>query len=292
MNRIIPPGMFQDPNWREVHEARLRGTPPGQRNVPPEIAPGSLPPEIRPLRGQPPNSRGASIVISAGETRKTILQVRSKGEDAETMCITVGAAPVNHSFKPALFPPFSADAFAPINSAVLVGRLTWGVGQASYSAFFDLNRGQIISVPATFLELSIDYTDFGVGGQPPFQVSASVAYGEQPQQRSAPARFTQFLGVLAATGMPGDTISAPIPPWAIAFTPMTSTPADVAPSLSMEVIDSGLAFAGMIYTYTSHENVAWNQENQFPIWNGAELVRVANLEAFSRAVNLVYTLSI
>jgi hypothetical protein len=246
-----------------------------------------IPPEFRPLRGLHVARRGSSVLLNVGES-KTVFEVRSRGEDAELIAVAIGAQPVGVSFKPTILPPFGPDSFGPINSAILVGKLTWGIGQMNYEAFFDIYRGTIIAVPANYIRFDASWPDLGVGNQPTFQVGASVAYGTTPSFKSAPARFTQFLGVLSKNGDPGDTVSVQTPPWAIAFTLATGLPTT---DLDIEVLDSGLALAGMHYRYNNVTNNAGHQENQFPIWNGAELIRVHNNAATSVAVNVIYTLA-
>lgn len=264
--------------FEEVRHARLQNLTGGPRN-----AMTGLPAAkgVRPLDGIPPNNRGASIVLSEGQTNRSILEVRPISDDvpAEMLTVSVGAQPVNTSFAP--------GQFNPSNDAQIQGNLQWGIGQASFQAFFDFYRGTSISFPASFFSLSANYLPGGMS--PPFQVSAGVGYGSY-SNRSAPVRFTQQLSVIGAPG----SITVQIPPFAVAFTVQTEvgTPPAAPVELIINVTDA-VASEISTFLYNNPSNIANHTEQQFPIFNGAERIIITNnLLSSAGRCRIIYTLAL
>jgi len=93
-----------------------------------------------------------------------------------------------------------------------------------------------------------------------------------------------------------------IPPWAIAFTvqDLNSPPVvqpTTAPALAggfpiqIDVTDAASAFAVTFY-YTDQTSQSIHEEQQFPLYNGAERLRLVTTDPTANlAVKIIYTLA-
>jgi hypothetical protein len=307
MNSIVDPrelALFAN-FYREVREAYLRGTPLGQRSVPAQIPPSSLPLEARPLRGLPASNRGASRVLSAPtETNPfqftTILEANSSSLDAEALTLTISCVPDNvaYNFQPSLLfgsggVAGGGNQFFPLNTTILVGHIIYGTGQATHEAFFDLLRGMTIPLNASFVrfDAAIALQSMPVGVSPlNWRVQATLGYQSLGTPGIAsPLRLTQVFG-LGASGGGFDVGFLAIPPFANSFGVQTDASA-AAPNIEIQVRGTGAVGLPTRFHYTSDTNLGNQFENTFPIWNGAQEIVVDNND-IANAINgkIIYNL--
>lgn len=155
--------------------------------------------------------------------------------------------------------------------------IVWGLGAIEFTAHCDWQNGTQISLTAETLRVRAKYVKRCATWEKPadkcppsFLVSAGVGYGDSGAS-SNPVRLTK----LAQVETPGDSVDIPIPAFAQSWTMQL-----VSGSTSAEVRVGGRgARYDVPYTITGPlTNVAQhNEENAFPIRNGARFLRVKNM---------------
>lgn len=236
-------------------------------------------PTFRPLAGAQQNNRGGARVIDVDTITGTPLQEipsivetpRDAGQDAESITVSLGL----------IFVDQDIDITSAIDNTALsiLARVQWGVGGASYSADIDWNQGTIFTLPASFVSVGARIAAIPIHALFPglgrFTIAASLAYNYTGSSRVAsPVRRTINLGTIAAGG--GSTMQR-VPRWANSCTVID--PGTNAPTLRIGFFDQAFGGVGSViarYDIVSRQNLANQNECQFPIPDQARFFSVAN----------------
>ena len=239
-----------------------------------------LGPEIRPLRGLAPNKRGSSTTLNLGDKKKSLVEARTPGQDAEMMTVECGLTALNPSIGN--------------NSTDIVGTLEWGIGGANFQADFDFVNGLSFSVVANYLRVSAAYNGamapFPFGPPISFQANAAVGYGSTAR-RAGVARRTLDLGTILV----GATAFFLIPPFATTLGITTDvnpfTGGSLAGGLIMTLLNNGLG-SDATYVYTDQSNLANQLETSYAIPNSnAILALITNNTPQSVKTQIIFGLS-
>lgn len=150
----------------------------------------------RPFTGAPTQNRGRTTIISplnaAGGLiiglQHAIIVETSKltGDEAEAISITLGIA---------TYPNVAADVQEPVD---VIARITWGAGDALFTADVDWENGRVLGVLASSVRVEALYTTVAsvtAFNPPTLSLSASLAYGSRS---GLTAKRTLLLGSVAA----------------------------------------------------------------------------------------------
>ena len=169
--------------------------------------------------------------------------------------------------------------------AQVVGTVKWGIGSTEFEADFDWLHGTQIAVLAENVSVAARYVKNTLpwdpvpddeSRYPAFVASAGVAYGALTRISSG-ARLTKLVQL----ENPGEKLDIPIPPFAVSFTVIPFSNAKVFP----EVLAFGDSYkAGYQITSPLSNLGQHNVENSFPLFNGAEFVRITNVEQAASAL--------
>lgn len=228
-------------------------------------------PTVRPLQGLHANKRGSSWRMQLGDSRRTLFESRTDSNDAEMLTVTVGAVPIENPL-------------AIMKARDLFATITWGVGGASYSCDIDLIYGMTFSLMASYLRVDATYNGIApdVGGPTVFQVSGGVGYGTYTNPNSS-TRRTFLLADIAASG----TAVVLIPPFATSFTVCKG---ERTTTLDIDVLS--LTAPIQQYSYTDVSNNGNQNEQLFPLNNGAIAVEVTNAGADPINAVVIFNLSV
>ncbi len=254
---------------------------------------------LRPLSDQLPSNRGFGKVeltppsgpISDSAENDTLIVKMSPGASvarAELLTFTLGLA-------------LKKSTVSPIREGIFVlpsvrAILKWGIGSVNFTAECDWMHGTQLSIGAEDVTISARYLKNTVpwepvpdadGVFPTFIVGAAVSYGNVGRI-SCPARYTALAQV--EDDDEGSFVDVPIPPFATSFTivPIGGSTGTVALTAFGTAYETTYAF-GPPLTNTGQYNV----ENAFPIWNGAQFLRVRNTDGEAPAiVQVVFSLAL
>jgi hypothetical protein len=232
---------------------------------------------LAPLTDQAPNNRGFKAIIrppkgpfAIGEPEGILRAPPNGCARAYPINVTLGLAleaPLANFIREQVF-------VLPMLRAVL----KWGIGSQEFTAECDWLHGTQLSIEAEAVEVAARYVkntlpwdpvpdDSGVF--PNFIASAGVGYINIGRISSA-ATLTE----LAQLQNPDDQVDILIPPYATAFTVLPVSDASVA----VEQMAFGTAYSTRHVIGVPLSNVGqYNVENGNRIWNGAQFLRVTNL---------------
>jgi len=253
-----------------------------------DIAQSNQPPPAltyRPLAGSQVNNRGNVQVVTlatnlGGPTQKVASIVETPkdcGNDAEVITVQLGI-----ELPSTMTDPTSDWGGVDLDVTALV---TWGVGNAFYTAEVDWQQGTVFAVCASFVRVSARVGPIAAIAFPDIQIvlRASLAYGNAnsisvSSEARRTVRLEDVAGPFAGGLGPGAaSLLFPIPLWALGFT----------------ILDAGLLAGGVaipdydvilndgnsrvaVYTVKSRSNIATQVEGQFPIPAKARYIQVVN----------------
>lgn len=242
------------------------------------------PPTYRPLGGARLGNRGGSVVASVGgsaspELLATVVQSASDaGNDSEAICVTLGVEVVDGQ----------QDDLTTSWDVAPVAEITWGSGNATFSASVDWQSGTTIVLPASSVRIGVRVP----AGDPtgpviaPVQMafSAALSYGASVGKPVATARLTQRTATITA-GATGAKLV--VPSFAQSFTIVS---ASLAPSWIARVYRGSSVIA--TYQMTSNTNAANQGEWSFPLPNGSRFVELTNNCPTDEIGTVIYTLGL
>lgn len=245
--------------------------------------PGQLVVPHRQMTGLQPNQRSNSVTFDptiAGGQTFPFLQFDGTVDETDMLTIMLGG--------PKVLTGGQLIAGATLGSTwgVVQALVTWGVGNATFSALFDWKQGTCISLPANFLSVTAVVGDGGgvlAGNGITMKLDAAVAYGAVP---SRPNRATTTVITQTASIGGGASLSPTIaiPNFAVALGVNVGTLDSVTPVPGSvgNLTDFGVEFLGpggvttgphWDYRYADNSNVGQQTSQTYPIPNGARYVR-------------------
>ncbi len=242
---------------------------------------------IAPLTDQTPNNRGFKVIVRPPKGPLAIAQpagiLRAPADGcsrAYLLNVTLGLAlekPLEDFVQEQVF-------VLPMLRAVL----KWGIGSQEFTAEADWLHGTQLTIEAEAVEVSARYLKNTLPWDPVpddsaiypnFIASAGVGYGNIGRNSSA-ATLTELAQIEDMNGQ----VDIPIPPYATAFTVLPVSDASVA----VEQMAFGTAYATRHMIATPLSNAGqYNVENGIRVWNGAQFLRVTNLNEDAPAIALV-----
>ena len=168
----------------------------------------------------------------------------------------------------------------------LVGRLSFGNGGTSQDVKFDIVRGMYLSVPATTLQLAIDYPQMSPTATGPNLIMKAMAgYGQKGNY--LPPQLTVPLGVVS-TASGGVIVQVPN------LATRVRLVSDIAPDLDnyeLTQLKAPLPFAGVLSTHVFP--FATDADNTVALLNGCQGILVQNLNpATVPHLNLIFYLAL
>jgi hypothetical protein len=241
---------------------------------------------LAPFTKTPPNNRGQRTQLdpppgpSAEGPSLAVVETRTSGTGrARLVGVQLGL-----EIKKGKQADFLQDQFV---MSQVVGTIKWGIGSTEFEADFDWLHGSQIAVLAESVSVAARYVKNtlpwepvpdNVSKYPVFVASAGVAYGAMPRISSG-GRLTKIVQ-LDESG----TLDIPIPPFAISFTVI---PFQGPSTVPISVHTFGSYFASYIVVAPMSNLGQNNVENNFPLYNGAEFLRVTNPSDQSKFVGAV-----
>lgn len=219
----------------------------------------------RPLYQAPLNNRGNSEVFDPNDLAlndvklvNVIQSPRGGGEDAEALTVTFGREVVNQV--EANEEPDGSD----IRYTAL---LEWGIGNTTFNAEIDWEQGKIITLPASFVSVTLkaEVKYVGPDGAPIEKFAASFAYGSAGGVRANGAKLTR-----AFTSPTSDDMDLVVPPFATHVGFMSQQ--DIDGVSFVDAVAGSRVFAAILFAGT--EQIGFANENSLPIPNGAKVVRI------------------
>jgi hypothetical protein len=195
-------------------------------------------------------AQGRQVTVFPGET-KSIIRVFGDDHDAEVLTVVLNLEPTQ---------TLSAG-----TNFAAIGILSWGIGGQQNQAEVDFMHGAMVSVPASYLEVSVRNDE-----TLELNVSASVGYGSRGGS-SVPTAF-RTLQFRAAN------LQAPASPPSASFTDEVTIPRWAA--VGIVVYDPPTA--SITLSVVDRSNVVMFQRvnpaigESFPILNGSRTVRITN----------------
>lgn len=247
-------------------------------STPPSVVPAANFPhpsieKIGILDSKSPNNRGSSIILDAPKLTITAVSgwpvvLPISGLPWQTV---VSTGIVGSEIPKGLLieTTYRAQPVTGTAKAIcLFGRVTWGIGGASYEAVFDW--GKSVYVSASFARVDCIYaTNTGFGTSPVVEASASFGYGDS----KGPATFTYEWALTGSGGaLPGITL--PVPPFARGVT-VGNTGATTTTAPALVVTVSGALLSSAYYNYTDRTNVGI-QRLQIPLPTNCPSITVTN----------------
>jgi len=213
---------------------------------------------VRSLSGLDENNRGASVeLVLPGAPRQTVVEARSRNEEAELVAVTLGYSAEN----------VPADASTE-NQALI----EWGIGGASFQAVVDWLHGTVLCVHGSYLRVTVlAAPNAAIAAAFRQSFSAGLAYGLSGQHQNR-ARLTVPLVDLADTATSADV---PVPRFAVGVGLMGVDPG-VAPGHVLVREVGATAPLDTIATYRYASNAAPQGASMYPIGAGARAVRLVN----------------
>jgi hypothetical protein len=297
------PGFGSDARTRDIYsrlpDADVVGlvgpgvVPGGEKSVGIQRGSGTTPPNVRPMQGSQANNRGNSVIISPGTTAPLIVSTPpNPGEDAEMISVVLGFGFANGD----------QDTDVNIDPLTMKALLTWGIGNAIFSAECDWTNGAIITLPASFVRVGARFDATG-DGVVDVKLDAGLAYGNLGRGRSA--RFTQQVRTaLDSLTIPPGAQLGPfrIPLFATSFNVTSCTDGGGAvmegPATPILVCQcatteppAGGGRNGSAYSFSAGNNLGQLNEEAVPVCNGSRYVWVENQSLANANINIVYNLA-
>jgi hypothetical protein len=219
------------------------------------------------------NNLGNAAALKAGQENQIVVQAR--GLDHLTpVAIALGYDVIS--------PELSTD------DIFLQAKIKWGVGGAQHDVWVDVGRGtQIRLQSASFLEVSYSYLPDQTTSPPRTgpNIMAKVLFGYGlPSFRSSPARYTQRVGTITASG--GTSSVIPIPKFAASYGivgekgSIASSTVTLLPSLTND--GNGHQVVQQI--------TDGQPESQYFIPNAFRAMQITNGSSTTQAFEVVFTL--
>ena len=243
--------------------------------------------DTRPLTGLAASQRGSAIRLEPGQNGigsltppppiRVAQMLRRDGDClAEAVVVILGLS---------LLPPSLGDP-VPLNNSEpmdLTARLTWGIGNVTFTCDVDWENGKVIGLFAE--TITVDVLDVTVapfvGTIPAIQVSAAFAYG-RPQGEGGAKRTVTF-------GVNGGGVTLiKIPPFATSLT--LQSKGNATPSMFLSFMtDTGprQALCTVEHTKTSSTSFV-----AIDIPNNARYISVSNGGAFGESCQAIFALSL
>ncbi len=260
-----------EPGLTREQRAMMRGALPNAQ-IAGEVGPGVAPPlaprgdtarahlttVIRSLSGLDENNRGATVELTLpGAPRQTVVEARSRNEEAELIAVTLG---------------YAADNVPTDASTENQALVEWGIGGASFQATVDWLHGTVLCVHGSYLRVTVLAAP-NAGIAAPFRqsFSAAVAYGLSGQHENR-ARLTVPLADLANAATSADV---PVPRFAVGVGRMGVAPGGTGVA-RLQVGSTAPLDVVATYNVASNTNAAEQGSRMFPIGAGARVVRITN----------------
>lgn len=236
-------------------------------------AASNVPETYRPLAGLQQNQRGqraridTSTILNTTDLRVpvTVAQVRSEGDDAEIMTVTLGL-----DFEPTT-PAASVEFPQDIQATI-----TWGIGGAQFTAQVDWLSGTQLDIAANYIRVdaSLPNPPWSAGGQaqPVFLLSAAFAYGAPSAQKNR-VRLTQTLPAIA-NGATSSPVVIPNFATAANLFAAVATGGPLTINFARRANPTPITLAS--YQWLGGSNGNYQIADGFPIPNGAGVYTVTN----------------
>lgn len=211
---------------------------------------------------------GRSLNLPPDNVLRSILDIRGASDELSAMMTLIIDAEID---------PASSTATA--NDVLVRAQLIWGVGGVSHTAVIDVGRGTLVSVPASFLRVSVA-NEGSVSGSS-YVVGASVSYFP----RGGPSRVTRTLRRATAIAA-GGSVDFDVPTYATDVT-IYRTPTSSAYQLRMLASTTSVAIIGAV-------DVAANADApiHLPLPNECRVVRYLDGGAGTTQMRAVFGLAL
>lgn len=108
------------------------------------------------------------------------------------------------------------DAETPDRMLALLGKLNYGIGNASFEVDFDWKLGTQLSVAASFVRVSVAFAEVNAGSPDQVSVAAMLSSGSRASRSQVTRTYPQ-LTLASSGGEAGNVVLFPIPPLAHAL---------------------------------------------------------------------------
>jgi hypothetical protein len=266
-------------------------------------------PTFRPLAGNQENNRGAEVIMDpstiqpspvsgggvvTGPWRLIVQNDKNSGEDAESICISLGRRVVNQ------VAPNAMDISIMENQYQCL--LEWGIGGANFSAILDWDNGRNLTIPASFVRVSVRQL---LLKRAPLEIlpaveafSCGFGYGVEGHRNCPRLTFpiSDTRGGTPSSGVlpPGSTVDlVEIPQFAthiglLVKEQVLSAATDLYLGVNFHKTVSGSPGSGCIYNRLSN----LQSDNLIPIPNGTQFISLLNLNAVGIYVDGFWGLSL
>jgi hypothetical protein len=248
---------------------------PGLIAPPRQVDQGLAPPvqQMRQLTGLPPNNRSNAIFWDLANTTGAdvpLVQLNGTVDDTDAVQVMLGlqfSAP---------FPDLSGN-LGSVDTG-FKALVTWGVGNATFSAIVDWKIGCVLTLPANFLSVTArcPASNQIVGNHAPLPkalLSVGVAYGAAPSHRNR-ATLTGVVASLSAAA----TSIIETPHYAVSLGLMIGSQA--TPTFQVDFLSTPTAAVPSpigSFSYVSQSNLGLQGSDVYPIPGGATHVRIKNI---------------